>query len=76
MESHKNTKQHNHNTYGLAQTHTGSVFTTSVSVGPYKPCLVDSVGYILLSGSYNSPSPTSDPLAFQYAWLWVSASFC
>lgn len=46
------------------QTHAGPVLATSVSDSPYSPCLVDSVGHILLvsfipSDSYNLSSPSS-----------------
>lgn len=41
---------HNHNAYteDLTQSPASPVIATSVSVHPYKPCLVDSVGRVLL----------------------------
>ena len=46
----------------LVQTTAPPVFAASVSVSPYEPCLVDSVGHVLLvapitSDSYNLSSP-------------------
>ena len=48
-EPHKNTKLTTI-TYAEdpVQTYAGSVIAASVSVSPYKPCLVDSVGHVLL----------------------------
>jgi hypothetical protein len=31
----------------LMQGHTGTLLATSVSVSPYEPCLVDSLGHVL-----------------------------
>lgn len=62
--SHKNTKFHNHKVLveDLVQTHTGSVIVASVSVSAYEPCLVNSVGCVLLAldpsdflNSFSSP---------------------
>jgi hypothetical protein len=49
---------HNLFSEGLVQTHTGAVPATSVSVSPYEPCLVDSVGHVLLC----APSPLTPTL--------------
>lgn len=35
----------------LIQTHAGSVFATSVSLSPHKPCLIDSVCHVLMVSS-------------------------
>ena len=42
---------HKVHTKDLGQTHTGSVTVSSVSVSPYEPCLVDSVGCVLMVSS-------------------------
>jgi hypothetical protein len=45
-------KTHLHNCYiyaeGLGQTHAGSLVGGSVSVSPYRPRLVDSVGFVVV----------------------------
>ena len=43
------------------QTYPGPVFATSVSVKPYVPCLVDSVGSFLLVSSIPSDSYSLSP---------------
>jgi hypothetical protein len=50
LESHKNTKLHNHNIYveELVKTQAGSMIAASFSMIPFKPCLVVSVGHVLL----------------------------
>lgn len=52
---------HNYKVYAedLAPTHPGSMLVSLASVSTYEPCLVESVGHVLLvlSGSYNPVSP-------------------
>lgn len=77
---------HNHNIYaeGLGQTHEGSLVVSLVSVSPYEPHLVDSVGCVLIVsfifysfGSYHSSSLSSagfpwSHLVFMYGFLSVA----
>lgn len=65
---------------GLVKTQVGSVDAASTSVKPYEPCLVESVGRVLLM--FWSPlAPTilshhllRSFLSFTYCWLRVLAS--
>lgn len=52
---HETTNLHNHKVYAenLASIHTGSVVVMSVSVSPYKHCLVDFVSCVLQACSTN-----------------------
>ena len=57
-EPHKRTKLHSHDICrGPGQTHAGSLTVSSVSVSFYEPWLVDSVGFLDPSDSYNSFLP-------------------
>jgi hypothetical protein len=65
-----------HNIYAkdLAQTRTGSMFVPLVFVSFYEPCLVDSVGCVLVSSTSLAPTILS-PLFFRVprapnVWLW------
>lgn len=64
----------------LAQTHPESLFVTSVSVIPYEPYLVDSVGHILMVSLIPLTPMTLLPpfceisLPLLNVWLCVSAS--
>ena len=64
-----------------AQQHTyaGSMIFASVSVSLYEPCLVDSVGCVLLVSSTSmAPTilslPSSSGFQSSNIWLWVSVS--
>ncbi|KAL6040966.1 hypothetical protein STEG23_035942, partial [Scotinomys teguina] len=54
-----------HNTYrGYVQTHAGYIFAASLSMSPYEPYLVDSVGHVLLVFSISSePYKFSSPFS-------------
>ena len=58
---------------------TGSMIVASVSVSPYKPCLVDSVDCVLMVSSTQPLWLLQSFLPFfgvplPSVWLWVSAS--
>ena len=69
-----------HNCYicaeGLGPSHAYSLVCGSVSVNPYGPRLVDSVGFLVVSLTPHaptilfSPSSAGPPQASPNAWLW------
>lgn len=63
MSPTKTPNSHNKYTEDLMQTLASPLFAASVSVKPHEPCLVDSVGYVLLVSSippdsYSITSPS------------------
>ena len=64
---------------GIAQSHAGSLVVSSISVNPYEPRLVGSVGFLVvpltpLDPKVLPPLVRRIPQAPSNVWLWVSTS--